>query len=380
MEPALAPPEAPENPYAKPCILVTGSAGLIGRRLVRRLAQDYRIFGFDRDLPQRPIDGVTDLSVDLTEDDAVESALAEVRQQSGGKLAGVIHLAAYYNFTGEPSDLYEKLTVEGTRRLLRGLQSFERVGQFQFLSTLLVMQPAEQGEKLSSDDPVDPKWDYPRSKVETEAVIREERGQFPAVVIRLAGAYDEEGHSPPLCQQMSRIYEKKLEGFFFPGDASHGQSFIHLDDTVEALRICLERRAVLGDYEVFLLGEEDVMSYAELQETIGQCLWSRDWPTIRIPKVAAKVGACAKDKLADEEHPDFIKPWMIDLADQHMPIDLTEAKRVLGGWTPQRSLRRTLPEMVNRLTSDPRKWYAENGLPLPDKLQEEDRTDAEARS
>src|SRR5215207_7044475 len=98
MEPTLTPPET----LAKPFVLVTGSAGLIGRRVVRRLAQDYRIFGFDKDLPQRPIDGVTGLSVDLTEDDAVESALAQVRQQSGGELAGVIHLAAYYNFTGEP--------------------------------------------------------------------------------------------------------------------------------------------------------------------------------------------------------------------------------------------------------------------------------------
>ena len=127
------------------------------------------------------------------------------------------------------------------------------------------MKPAEEGEKLSSEDPVDPKWAYPQSKIETEAVIREERGAIPAVVIRLAGVYDEDGHSPPLCQQMSRIYEKKLEGFFFPGDASHGQSFIHLEDTVEALRICLERRAVLSEYEGFLLGEEDTMSYADLQ-------------------------------------------------------------------------------------------------------------------
>lgn len=376
MESTIDPTESLDKPY----VLVTGSAGLIGRRLVRRLVQDYRLFGFDKEMPSRPIDGVTDLSVDLTEDDAVESALAEVREQSGGSLAGVIHLAAYYDFTGEPSDLYERLTVEGTRRLLRGLQSFERVGQFQFASTLLVMKPAEEGERLSADDPVDPKWAYPKSKIETETVIREERGQIPAVVIRLAGAYDEGGHSPPLCQQMSRIYEKSLEGYFFPGDADHGQSFIHLDDTIEAMRICLERRSMLGEYEVFLLGEEDVMSYAELQETIGQCLWGRDWPTIRIPKVAAKVGAWAKDKLADEERPVFIKPWMIDLADQHMPVDLTEAKRVLGGWTPQRSLRTTLPEMVNRLTSNPRNWYAENGLPLPVGLQEPDRLQEEARS
>jgi hypothetical protein len=36
--------------------------------------------------------------------------------------------------------------------------------------------------------------------------------------------------------------------------------------------------------------------------------------------------------------------------------------------------------MVKRLTADPRKWYEENGLPLPDKLKEADRAEAEARS
>lgn len=370
MEPTLTRPV----PKSKPFVLVTGSAGLIGRRLIRLLAQDYRIIGFDKDLPDRPIAGVSDRTVDLTEDDSTAAALAQVRDETDGKLAGVIHLAAYYNFTGEPSDLYEKLTVEGTRRLLRGLQSFEKVEQFQFSSTLLVMKPAdeEDEEGLRSTDPIDPKWDYPKSKVETEQVIREERGSIPSVVIRLAGAYDEEGHSPPICQQISRIYEKQLEGMFFPGDKTHGQSFIHLDDAVEAMRICLDRRALLGDYEVFLLGEEDVMSYEELQETIGQCLWGRDWPTIRIPKVVAKVGAWAKDKLADDDHPAFIKPWMIDLADQHLPVDLTEARRILGGWEPKRSLRKTLPEMINRLTSNPRKWYEENGLPLPERLKEEE--------
>jgi nucleoside-diphosphate-sugar epimerase len=82
----------------------------------------------------------------------------------------VIHLAAYYDFSGEPSPLYRTLTVEGTRRLLRALQQF-KVEQFVFSSTLLVMKPVEQDEvntERSVTENEEEMWDYPRSKIEAE--------------------------------------------------------------------------------------------------------------------------------------------------------------------------------------------------------------------
>ena len=36
----------------------------------------------------------------------------------------MIHLAAYFDFTGEDNPLYDKVNIEGTRRLLKVLQSF----------------------------------------------------------------------------------------------------------------------------------------------------------------------------------------------------------------------------------------------------------------
>jgi nucleoside-diphosphate-sugar epimerase len=108
-----------------------------------------------------------------------------------------------------------------------------------------------------------------------------------------------------------------------------------------------------------------VMSYAELQDRIGELLHGREWPTIRIPKAAAKVGAWVKDKLASEEEPAFIKPWMVDLADQHYPVAIDRARAKLG-WEPKRRLRETLDEMIASLKNDPQAWYQENGLPPPE--------------
>jgi len=63
-------------------IIVTGSSGTIGSPLCAMLGHTYNVVGFDR---------------------------------------AAAHLAAYYDFSGEPSPLYEEITVRGTERVLRAL-------------------------------------------------------------------------------------------------------------------------------------------------------------------------------------------------------------------------------------------------------------------
>jgi nucleoside-diphosphate-sugar epimerase len=350
-------------------VLITGCSGLIGSRLARALSRDFRIVGFDLDSPPKALPLTEWISCDLTKDADVARACRQLRQNHGQRLASVLHLAAYYDFSGEPSPLYDELTVRGTGRLLKELQALE-VEQFIFSSSLLVMKPAENGERLTENSPTEAPWDYPRSKLQAELVIANERGNVPVVILRIAGVYDEDGHSIPIGQQISRIYEKQFESYFFPGDKTRGQSFVHLDDLCACIRQSIERRDELGQYEMFLIGEEDVMSYDELQEEIGRQLHGQAWPTIRIPKAVAKVGAWVQDKMAgsDEGRP-FIKPWMIDMADQHYPVSGALARDKLA-WQPKHSLRTTLPEMIRRLRDDPRGWYAANKLPLPASIEE----------
>lgn len=302
------------------------------------------------------------LSCDLTSDAEVSKALEEVRRSEGHRLASVIHLAAYYDFSGAPSDLYEELTVNGTRRILEGLSDFE-VEQFVFASSMLVMKPSEDGHPIDECSPLKADWDYPKSKIEAEKVIEGYGASIPYVILRIAGVYDDRGHSIPIAQQVRRIYERKLKSYFFPGNAEHGQAFVHVDDLVECFRKVIVARDRLDPREVFLIGESDVMSYKDLQERIGVVLHGKEWPTIRIPAPVAKAGAWLQDKAPFVEDP-FVKPWMVDLADANYPISIERAEEKLG-WRPQRSLRNTLDMMLNRLTADPASWYEENDLPLP---------------
>jgi nucleoside-diphosphate-sugar epimerase len=183
-----------------------------------------------------------------------------------------------------------------------------------------------------------------------------------AVSLRIAGAYDDGCHSIPHANQIQRVYERKLTSHVFPGDVSHGQAFVHLHDVVEAIVRTVEHRHQLGPEEAFLIGEADTLSYDELQRACGRLIHGEEWETQSIPKALAKTGAWVRDQIPGEEP--FIKPWMIDLADDHYALDIGRARTLLG-WQPQRSLRETLPRMVSALKRDPLQFYKSNKLEAP---------------
>lgn len=364
---SLAARDRPMSTTASGPIIVTGDTGFIGAAIVRRLADRYIVIGFNRRGQRQELPNVEAETVDVTSDEAVIDGLRAVRERHGSRITSVIHLAAYYDFSGEPSPMYERVTVRGTERLLRGLADFE-VGQFVFSSTMLVHAPTEPGERISARDELGPTWTYPRSKLETERLIRELRGTMPAVLLRISGVYDEMCHSVPLANQIQRIAERRLTSRLYPGDTERGQAFLHLDDLVGAIDRVVEHRGELAPELAVVLGEPDVMSYAELQDELGRLIHGEEeWRTVEIPKLVAKAGAWAQD-VAPVEDP-FIKPWMVDRSDDHYALDIDRARRMLG-WEPRRRLRNALPAMVAALRRDPERFYRENGLgDVPDQVR-----------
>lgn len=350
----------------KKVVIVTGSCGRIGTQVVKKLGERYSIVGFEL-LKAIYASAQEELvPVDLSSDESVHQAFQHIREKYGTKITSVIHLAAYYSFREEHSDQYELVTVKGTERLLKALQGFE-VEQFIFTSTMLVHAPSEPGCPITEDSPVAAKWDYPRSKVLTEKVIHELRGNASTVILRVAGVYDDKCHSIPISHQIQRIYEKQLEAFLFAGDPSHGSSFVHMTDLIDAISLAVDRRKELPKETVLLIGEPKTLSYDELQKQISTLLYQKAFPTICVPKVLAKIGAWILCHLPFGPEP-FIRPWMINLADDHYELDISRAKKLLG-WTPKHTLEKTLPIMIADLKQDPIGWYKANQLQIPKKLQ-----------
>lgn len=348
------------SPAPLPLVLITGSSGLIGAAAARRLATNYRVIGLDHTVPRSIEDLAEFVPLDLTDGDSVVAAMQHIERRWGAQVASLIHLAAYYDFSGEPSRLYREVTVEGTKRLLRASRRLE-LKQLVFSSTTLIHAPTLPGQPIDEDSAIEAKWDYPQSKVETEHMLRQEATP-PLVTLRIAGVYDDDCHSIPIAHQIQRIFERRLIARVFPGDVSHGQPFVHLEDLVDALAKTVDRREQLPPELTLLIGEEDVMSYDELQRAISRELHGEEWETQVIPKVVAKAGAWLQDQGPGEEP--FIKPWMIDLADDHQEIDISRARSTLG-WAPRRRLRDTLPTLLARLQADPLRWYRLNELSAP---------------
>jgi nucleoside-diphosphate-sugar epimerase len=347
---------------AKEVVIVTGSCGRIGTNVVRKLGERYSIVGFELLKAIYASSKEELVPVDLSSDESVQQAFNHIRHFYGNRICSVIHLAAYYSFSQAHSPLYESITVKGTERLLKALQGFE-VEQFLFTSTMLVHTPGKPGSPLTEKDPVVPKWAYPLSKVRTEKRIHEQRGAIPSVILRVAGVYDDKCHSIPISHQIQRIYEKQLESHFYSGDTSHGSSFIHMDDLVDAIVKAVDKRKGLPKETVLLLGEPVTLSYDQMQQQISDCLFKKPIRTFRVPKLLAKLGAWILCKLPLRRKP-FIQPWMVDLADDHYELNISKAKELLG-WAPHRSLRESLPKMIDALKRDPAQWYKENQLEAP---------------
>lgn len=345
----------------KEVILITGASGRIGFKSAERFSSQYQIVGFDVYLAGQ-LPGVEFVAVDMATDESVKDGLEHIRQNYGNKIASVIHLAAYYSFSTQHSSNYDKITVKGTERLLQGLQKFD-VDQFIFSSTMLVHKPTKPGVKINEDSPVDPKWDYPLSKVKTEAVIHKERGKMSAVNLRIAGVYDDHCHSIPLSNQLQRIFENQLEAHVFAGDITHGASFVHMEDLIDALSLCVQKRKTLPPELTLLIGEDVTFSYDQLQRMMQRLIYGKEWKTWSVPKKIAKIGAWMQDHLPLMK-PGFIKPWMIDLADDHYELDISRARKILG-WQPRYRVDKVIPKWIEELKMDPVMWYDENKLKAP---------------
>src|SRR5918996_3263161 len=352
----------------RPIVVITGVAGAIGTALARALEPDYTVVGLDLDCGGAAVDCI---EIDLTSGDSVELALRKFRERYGSRIASVVHLAAYFDFTGEDHPLYDKVNVEGTRRLLRALRAFQ-VGQLVYSGTMLVHAPGEPGERIDEQSPIAPKWAYPESKAATEAVIREEHGGIPYVLLHLAGLYDDRTAVLTLAHQIARIYERGVKSHLYSGDLGTGQAFVHKDDMIDAFRRTIDRREQLPDDVTILIGEPDAMSYGALQEAIGRLVHGEDdWATIAVPKSLAKTGAWLEEAsepvvpdAIDQGEKPFIRPFMVDMADDHYALDIARARKLLG-WEPRYRLRARLTHLVQALKDDPEGWYKANRVTPP---------------
>lgn len=356
---------------SKPLVLMTGGAGNLGGALIQALRDQYTVISLDRDEAPHADASFT---LDLTSHDSVALALQQCAQEYGEQFAAVIHLAAYFDFTGEPSPLYQAVNVDGTRNLLKALNGYQ-VERFFYASTMLVHEPGVPGHKITEQSPLGPSWVYPQSKAQVEEVIADEAG-MPYSILRLAGLYNEQTCVPTLAHQIARIYEQGFKSHMYSGNTGAGQAFLHTEDMQDLFIRALAKRTELPEHHVVLAGEETTLSYEALQNRIGELIHGeREWQTFEVPQTIAKAGAWLEEKSEpvvpddfDKGEKPFIRPFMTEMASDHYELDCRKAKVELG-WEPQRRLDQCLGALIQNLKKDPLKWYEDNGITPTDDMR-----------
>lgn len=356
------------NPDLRPLVLITGAAGNLGQTLAQSLGDGYRVVGLDRKAQNTSF---TVLQADFATAASIELALHKLRDAFGGRIASVVHLVAYFDFSNSDDPRYRSVNVEGTRHLLRSLQAFE-VEQFIYASTMLVHAPCRPGERIDESQPIDPRWAYPKSKAAAEEAVLQEHGRIPCVNLRLAGVYDDQTLVPTMAQQFARIYERDMQSYFYSGSTLVGQAMLHREDMLDAFRRTIDRRAVLPGETAILVGEADAIGYDALQDRLGALMHGvAEWPTVRVPKAVAAAGLWAQAQLEpvipdaiDKGAAPFVRPFMAEMADDHYALDTRRARDMLG-WEPHHSFKDELPRLVQALKDDPPGWYQRNGVTPP---------------
>jgi len=353
----------------KPIAIITGAAGNIGSKLGAMLAGSYRVIGFD--LPEA-CEGRDMIGCDITDSDSMARAIDELRERIGDdSIASVIHLAAYFDFSGEERPQYEVVNEQGTRNLLHAFRDLD-IEQLIYSGTMLVHKAVVPGERITEETLLAPGWAYPQSKARTEEIIREEAGVIPTVFLHLAGLYDDRTAVPTLSHQIARIYERRFKSHVFSGDTKAGQSFIHIDDMLELIVHAVDRRDRLEPGTVILGGEPDAVGYGALQDRIGNLIHGAEhWQTLTLPTSVAKLGAALETEAEpvvpdafDQGEKPFIRPFMIDMASDHYALDISRARDLLD-WEPQHRIEDKLPDLIAALKDDPLQWYRGNGIIPP---------------
>ncbi len=79
----------------KPCVLITGAYGGMGRATAQRLSQKgFRVFALDRSVGERE-DGIIPIEADLTDEEEVKNAFRQISKETDC-LYAVIHFAGIY--------------------------------------------------------------------------------------------------------------------------------------------------------------------------------------------------------------------------------------------------------------------------------------------
>jgi len=326
-------------------VLVTGATGFLGGHLVEALiGQGHEAVamarqGSDTKLLEQL--GVEVRRADLNDVGSLQEAMKGVD--------AVVHLAAYYTFSGK-KEMYDKINVQGTQNLLDAMARAE-VGRIVYCSSTEAMGPTPNG---IADEGAEchPYYEYGRSKLRAEGLVRDVKVKgVEHVILRPSGIY-----GPRNLDDVSYwfiiTFAKSVASKLIIGDGKRVLQFVHVSDVVQGFLLALAKFEEAKG-KTYIITDSRAYSYEEIYGIMAK-IFGKKPPHIHIPVALAKV-MVAPVQLVNwmRRKPNFI--WRVNSMDT-FKVDrnysIERARRELG-YEPQHPLPQGLEETVA--------WYRENG-------------------
>jgi len=221
-------------------ILVTGSHGFVGNRLVPCLEKaGHSVVGFDRD------------TVDISD----PAAVASIVQSSAPE--AIIHLAgiAFVPAAARDPDLARRVNVEGARNLIEAAKAHVPRARLLLVGSGDQYPPGEPGSSPTAEDmPLAPLGAYAETKAAAEQLGLAAAEEGLDVVLVRAFNHTGPGQSPDFvvpdfARQIARIEAGKKDPMRV-GNLDSIRDFLHVDDVIQAYRHLVDPKVPGGVYNV----------------------------------------------------------------------------------------------------------------------------------
>lgn len=347
----------------EPRMIITGATGFLGGQLVRQLRKEYRIVALGRRDPGEvgaPVGpGIDWFRVDIADFEALRRVFESIREMGGARL--LLHMAAYYDFTGEDNPEYQRTNVLGTHNLLK-LSEPLNLRRFIFASSVAACPFPEPGRVVTEATPPVAEVPYARSKKIGEELMLRYRDSIPSTIVRPAAIFSEWCEYEPL-EAFLRIWcSRRPHSRVLGGNGDSGVPYLHVNDLLSFFLRVVEKCDELEPAEVLIASPDGVTSHLELFRVTTRCWFGEPREPLHLSPRLASVGIRLREMLGRVTgFMPFERSWMIDYIDRQLAVDASRTRRRID-WAPNPDLDvlETLAEMTHNLGTDRRVWRRRN--------------------
>ncbi len=344
-------------------IIITGASGFVGRRLLAAFKEDFQIYGLARrsqarsEAPVHP--NIRWFQADIADRRAIEAVFRQIAAEGGAEI--VIHLAAYYDFTGEQHPEYYRTNVEGLRNIL-DLSGLVGARHFIFSSSVAASAFPAAAAALTETSLADGKHIYAKTKRIGEDMLAEYRDVFRSVIVRFAALFSDWCEYPPLYMFLDTWLSSRWNHRVLGGMGQSAIPYLHVHEVPRFFSCLIDRLPDLAPGQVVIASPNGAVSHLALFKVATREYLGHRVKPLFMPKLLCGPGIRVQNLLGRVlgERP-FERTWMAEYIDQQMTVNAAWSRATLG-WEPRPRLEilRRMPFLIENRKMDPLEWNRRN--------------------